>query len=72
MSENGKTRLTPHETRILRLILAGKSNREISLELHLKERSTSIYVSTIYRKLELENPRQIIPRLKELLAIADL
>jgi two-component system response regulator DevR len=45
-------RLSPQEERILTLVAAGKTNREIGDELHLAEKTVKNYVSSILSKLE--------------------
>lgn len=73
MSDNGKTRLTPHELRLLKLILAGKSNQEIAAEVRIENGHTlRITISRIYRKLDIENPRQMLPRIEELRSIVEM
>jgi len=73
VSENGKTRLTPHERRILKLILAGKSNQEIGIEVHLGNGpELRLTISRMYKKLDIENPRQMLPRIEELRLIAEM
>lgn len=45
-------RLSPQEERILSLVAAGKTNKEIGDELHLAEKTVKNYVSSILSKLE--------------------
>lgn len=45
-------RLSAQEERILNLVAAGRTNREIAAELHLAEKTVKNYVSTILDKLE--------------------
>jgi len=45
-------RLSPQETRILKLIAIGRTNREIGAEIHLAEKTVRNYVSSILAKLE--------------------
>jgi two-component system, NarL family, response regulator DevR len=45
-------RLSPQEERILALIAAGRTNRQIGEELHLAEKTVKNYVSSILAKLE--------------------
>ncbi len=45
-------RLSAQEERILNLVAAGKTNREIGDELHLAEKTVKNYVSSILSKLE--------------------
>jgi two-component system, NarL family, response regulator DevR len=45
-------RLSPQEERILSLVSAGRTNRQIGEELHLAEKTVKNYVSSILAKLE--------------------
>jgi two-component system, NarL family, response regulator DevR len=45
--------LSSHERRILPLIAAGKTNREIATALYLTENTVKTYVSNILQKLHL-------------------
>ena len=49
--------LTDQEQRILELIAEGKTNREISGEVNLSDKTVKNYVSTILGKLEVSKPR---------------
>jgi DNA-binding NarL/FixJ family response regulator len=55
---NGKhdslARLTPHERSVLKLIGEGLTNRQIGERLFLAEKTVKNYVSTLFRKLGLE------------------
>jgi len=55
---NPLTVLSEHERRIVPLIAAGKTNREIAAELHLSEHTVKAYVSDILRKLRLSRRAQ--------------
>jgi DNA-binding NarL/FixJ family response regulator len=49
---SGNTRgLTPRELQVLRLVAAGKSNREIASALVISERTVDRHVSNIFTKL---------------------
>ena len=50
--------LTEREVSILRLIAAGRSNKEIAVVLHLTEGTVKGYVSTIFDKLDVEDRTQ--------------
>ncbi len=50
--------LSEHERRIVPMIAAGKTNREIAAELHLSEHTVKAYVSDILRKLRLTRRAQ--------------
>jgi two-component system, NarL family, response regulator DevR len=52
MKDERLARLTAQEERILTLIAAGKTNREVGEELHLAEKTIKNYVSSILSKLE--------------------
>jgi two-component system, NarL family, response regulator DevR len=45
-------RLSPQEERILELVAAGRTNKQIGEELHLAEKTVKNYVSSILAKLE--------------------
>ncbi len=43
--------LTPREAEVLELVAVGKTNREIGEELYVSEKTASVHVSNILRKL---------------------
>jgi DNA-binding NarL/FixJ family response regulator len=47
--------LTPRELQVLRLVAAGKSNREIALALVISERTVDRHVSNIFTKLSVSS-----------------
>jgi two-component system, NarL family, nitrate/nitrite response regulator NarL len=47
--------LTEREHEILELISAGKSNKEIGLQLHLTEKTIKHYVTNILQKLQVRS-----------------
>ncbi len=47
--------LTPREGEVLALLTGGKTNRMISEELHLTERTVKAHLSSIYKKLGVSN-----------------
>jgi pimeloyl-ACP methyl ester carboxylesterase len=47
--------LTPREVQVLRLIAAGRSNREIAEDLVLSERTVARHVTNIYTKIEVHS-----------------
>lgn len=51
-------RLTAHEQRVLELIGEGLTNRQISTQLHLAEKTVKNYVSSLLTKLGLESRTQ--------------
>jgi DNA-binding CsgD family transcriptional regulator len=44
--------LTPREVEVLALVAAGRTNREIGAELYVSEKTASVHVSNILRKLQ--------------------
>jgi len=44
-------RLTKRETEVLRLLAAGRSNREVAERLVLSERTVEHHIASIYRKI---------------------
>jgi two-component system response regulator DevR len=52
MKDEKLARLSPQEERILSLVAAGKTNKEIGEDLHLAEKTVKNYVSSILSKLE--------------------
>ena len=60
-ASNGSV-LTPRELEVLELIVAGKSNREISEALFIEEKTVKNHVSNIYAKLHLKNRYEAITR----------
>ena len=51
-------RLSPRETEVLRLVAAGRSNKEIAAELRISERTAKFHVTSILTKLGAENRAQ--------------
>ena len=58
--------LTPQEMRILKLLMAGKSNQEIADELVISVGTAKWHVHNILQKLGVSNRSQVIVRAKEL------
>jgi two-component system, NarL family, response regulator DevR len=52
-------RLSPHEQRILRLVVDGQTNREIAVQMRLAEKTIRNYVSNILGKVGLRNRTQL-------------
>jgi DNA-binding NarL/FixJ family response regulator len=50
-SDAARLGLTPREAEVLALVAAGKTNREIGTELFVSEKTASVHVSNILRKL---------------------
>jgi DNA-binding NarL/FixJ family response regulator len=57
-SSDGTAELTPRELEVLRLVGAGKPNKEIAAELGISERTARTHVSNILRKLGLGSRTQ--------------
>ena len=55
-----RQRLTPREREVLRLIAAGKSNKEIGAALRISERTAKFHVTAIFNKLGAENRAQAV------------
>jgi Response regulator containing a CheY-like receiver domain and an HTH DNA-binding domain len=53
-------RLSPRERDVLRLLVAGKSNKEIAAALQLAERTVKFHVTSIFNKLGAENRAQAV------------
>lgn len=53
-------RLSPREREVLRLVAAGKSNKEIGAELNVTERTVKFHVTAIFNKLGAENRAQAV------------
>jgi DNA-binding NarL/FixJ family response regulator len=50
--------LTERQLEVLRLIVAGKSNKEIAQSLHLAHATVKVHLAAIFRALEVENRTQ--------------
>lgn len=48
------TDLTPRELEILRLVLAGKTNREIAIEISISVKTVEFHLGNIYRKTSVQ------------------
>lgn len=53
-------RLSNRERDVLRLVIAGKSNKEIAAALHVTERTVKFHVTSIFNKLGAENRAQAV------------
>jgi len=60
------TRLTQREREILGYLSAGADNLKIAVFCHISERTVKAHVSSLYRKLEVENRTQLALRAREL------
>ncbi|MCU1400430.1 MAG: transcriptional regulator, LuxR family [Acidimicrobiales bacterium] len=54
--------LTPREQRIVQLVSDGATNRQIGIDLFLSERTVESHLSSIYRKLQVKNRRELATR----------
>lgn len=63
--------LTPREQEVLKLIISGKSNREIATKLTIELTTVKWYVTQIYHKLNVRSRVQAIVRARELDLIVD-
>ncbi|HYI12232.1 MAG TPA: response regulator transcription factor [Thermoanaerobaculia bacterium] len=53
-------RLSPREREVLRLVAAGRTNKEIATELHIAERTVKFHVTSLFDKLGAENRAQAV------------
>ena len=60
-----RQRLTGREREVLRLVGAGKSNKEIAAGLRISERTAKFHVTAIFNKLGAENRAQAVALAKE-------
>lgn len=58
--------LTPRECDVLALLVAGRTNLEISRELHISKETVKSHVAHIFRKLEVRPRTQAVIRAREL------
>jgi LuxR family transcriptional regulator, maltose regulon positive regulatory protein len=58
--------LTEQETKVLRLIADGLSNKEIAPRLNITGETVKSHIKNVYRKLEVNNRVQVLQRAKEL------
>jgi len=60
MRRDTRARLTNRERDVLRLVAAGKSNKEIAAALRITERTAKFHVTSIFTKLGAENRAQAV------------
>jgi len=60
-----RQRLTPREREVLRLVAAGKSNKEIAATLRISARTAKFHVTAIFNKLGAQNRAQAVAVAKE-------
>jgi DNA-binding NarL/FixJ family response regulator len=58
--------MTPREGEVLRLIVAGKSNRQIGEELFISGKTVSVHVTNILTKLGVHSRLEAAARAREL------
>jgi DNA-binding NarL/FixJ family response regulator len=58
--------LTPRECDVLKLLIAGLTNIEISNELHVSRETVKSHVEHIFRKLDVHSRTQAVIRAQEL------
>lgn len=56
---SGKVSLTPREQDVLALVVAGRTNKQIANQLFITEKTASVHVSNLLRKLNVERRGQI-------------
>lgn len=66
--ETGQT-LTPREAEVLKLLMAGASNKEIAAQLVITPRTAKAHVSNIMRKLDVSSRTEAVARAHELALI---
>ena len=54
---------TPGESRVIRKLLEGKSNRQIAQELNLSEKSIKFHLSKAYKKFNVVSRTQLIVKI---------
>lgn len=60
ITRGSRPRLTPREREVLRLVAAGRSNKEIAAKLRVSERTAKFHVTAILNKLGAENRAQAV------------
>jgi two-component system response regulator DevR len=50
--------LSPQEERVMRLVVTGKTNKEIGAEMALSEKTVKNYLSNIFQKLQVSRRSQ--------------
>ncbi|MBP6963273.1 MAG: response regulator transcription factor [Armatimonadetes bacterium] len=64
--EESRDVLTVREVQVLRLILEGRSSKEVAESLYLSKRTVDFHLARIYEKLNVTNRVQAIRRAAEL------
>lgn len=71
VAENLVALLTPREQEVMKLMIEGKSNREIAEEMVIEVSTVKWYVNQIYKKLSVRSRTQAIVKARELDLIVD-
>jgi DNA-binding NarL/FixJ family response regulator len=66
LQEPGRRGMTPREVEVLRLLVAGKSNRQIAEELFISGKTASVHVTNILAKLGVHSRLEAAARAREL------
>ena len=61
-----RTELSEAESRVVRLVVQGQSNREVARELYLSKRTIDTHLSNVYRKLGLRSRGELEDYVREL------
>lgn len=61
-AKNNNTPLTKRELEILRLIISGKTNKEIAQTLHRAQRTVEYHRNRLMRKLDVHNMADLVKR----------
>ena len=51
---------TPHQARVLRLVISGYANKEIASEMKLSEHGVKFHLTRIYKKTKFKNRSRLI------------
>ena len=63
--ESTRPKLTPREEQLIKALITGSSNKEIAEELFLSEGTVRVYLSKVYKKLNVKSRTQAILQFKE-------
>jgi len=66
LPQEGRAGLTPRELEVLRLLVAGKSNRQIAQELFISGKTVSVHVTHVLTKLGVHSRLEAAARAREL------
>ncbi len=62
LPEQASERLTPHEMRVLNLLVEGHNYKTAALELHLSVNTISFHVRRIYEKLQVHSKSEAVAK----------